>query len=73
MAWQSKEWGALPETGGLLDQPAGLLKKMSMASRTYDIFKARDKAPDVVGWIEDNPEAYEHYAKVKKLLKDNGY
>ena len=71
-AWQCKQWGVMPEDGGLASQPAGLIRRMSMAYNTYEIFKTRYDAPDVIKWIESNPEANEHYAYVKGLLKEDG-
>jgi uncharacterized protein Yka (UPF0111/DUF47 family) len=32
-------WHALPEAGGLLDQPAGLLQRMASMSNVYNAFK----------------------------------
>lgn len=36
IAWDIKRWGALPEAGGLLDQPAGVLRRAGVLSDIYD-------------------------------------
>lgn len=62
-AWQVKRWGVLPEAGGLLDQPAGLLAKMG---RLLDVYTANRAYYDalmtleprqVVEWEKRNPDA----------------
>jgi len=35
-----KQWGTLPEPGGLLDQPAGLIAKMTHAVNVYENWSA---------------------------------
>lgn len=40
LAWQVDRWHALPEAGGLLDQPAGLLQNMLVVSNVYNAFIA---------------------------------
>ena len=39
MAWQCERWHALPEQGGLLDQPAGMLQRMAAMLNVYNAFK----------------------------------
>lgn len=39
LAWQAMSYHALPEAGGLLDQPAGLLSRMT---RLYNVWYAHD-------------------------------
>lgn len=70
LAWQCKKWGALPDE--ILRQDAGLMRRLSAVDNTYEIFRQRGTAPDVLAWIEDNEEANEHYAKVKKWLMHDG-
>ena len=36
MAWDSRTFGGLPEAGGLMDQPAGLLRRMRAALSVYE-------------------------------------
>jgi hypothetical protein len=72
MAWACKTWGALPEAGGLLDQPAGLMKKMAHVSYTYDVIKGRTRAKDVIAWIDADPARYDYYTWLKELMANNG-
>lgn len=39
LAWQAHRWNALPEAGGLLDQPAGLIERMAYAENMYNAYK----------------------------------
>jgi hypothetical protein len=39
MAWQCERWHALPEQGGLFDQPAGMLQRMAAMLNVYNAFK----------------------------------
>lgn len=45
LAWQSQSWQALPEAGGLRDQPAGLLDRMGTSLRVYDAMRAYADSP----------------------------
>lgn len=69
LAWQAVSFHALPETGGLLDQPAGLLNRMTQAFNAWNAFKAyeqRDPSKNLE-WIEANPDLYAIIRRVKKL------
>ena len=71
LAWQAQSWQALPEAGGLRDQPAGLLERMSTALSVYDAFVAY-KAVD--GGHEDefarkNPRAWASVLMVQGLRR----
>ena len=70
LALQSDRWGVLPDAGGLRDQEAGLIDRMSWASAVHNAFRGRLNARNVIGWIDANPEAYELYAYVKKLMRE---
>ena len=69
LAWQAVMYHALPEQGGLLDQPAGLLRRMTQAYNVWfshkeymqrDVNKHKE-------WIEDNPDLYATILRVKQL------
>ena len=57
LAWQCQRWGVLPEAGGLLDQPAGLIRKMSAAQNVYNAVHAFVNIPAGKGaeWARQNP------------------
>ena len=68
MAWWCTQWGALPEAGGLLDQPAGLLRKMSAVKNAYDTIASRRKTNNLIAWIDADPQRYEYYLHIRELL-----
>ena len=60
LAFYAKDIGALPEAGGVYDQPAGLLRKMRIS---YNIFNAwtewkRLGQDSISEWIQHNPGKY---------------
>ena len=68
-AWHIKRWGALPEAGGLLDQPAGLLSRAGYVLDVYNAHRSWRNALETLSgdglaqWQEQNPD-------VMKLLAD---
>lgn len=62
--WMCMRYGALPEPGGLFDQDAGLLGRMSLLGNVYETVqrvrglvgdKIHDMRPDdgrLLGWLE---------------------
>ena len=75
LALQSQQWGALPEGGGLLDQPLGLLARMSAALNVYNAFRSeRDRGKaTLTEWTQRNPSAWRTFATIEKMRrKDNG-
>ena len=78
IAWQIKRWGALPESGGVLDQPAGLLHK---AGYLHDIYTAHRSYRDALltykgdglgEWEARNEDIMKILAGVRKLKKHYG-
>lgn len=55
--WQVQTYHSLPEPGGLLDQPAGLLDRMTAAANVYSIMKSRTQSKDWVKWAENNQDS----------------
>jgi len=75
LALQAQQWGALPEGGGLLDQPLGLLARMSAALNVYNAFRSeRDRGKaTLTEWTQRNPSAWRTFATIEKMRrKDNG-
>ncbi len=69
LAWQAISYHALPEVGGLFDQPAGLLSRITQAYNVWIAFK-RYCQRDVnkhKEWVEANPDLYETILRVNKL------
>ena len=59
LAWQARTWGIPPEPGGLRDQRAGELRKMTAALNTYNAFRAWRQATDWAQWAQRNPEDWQ--------------
>jgi hypothetical protein len=66
LAWHCKRFSALPEAGGILDQPAYLLDKMAMAENIHSAFTAYQNAKDPTVWANDNPDAWRIVARIEK-------
>lgn len=63
LAFSCERWHALPYEGGLLDQPAGLMHRMSLVMNIHNAFKSRLGYRDESGsenwaeWANKFPEA----------------
>lgn len=69
LAWQAMSFHALPEFGGLLDQPAGLLSRMTKVYNVWFAFKEYrmrniEKHNE---WVKANPDLYAEIMRVNKL------
>jgi len=58
LAWQARSWGTLPEAGGLRDQRAGELRRLSAALNTYNAVKAFHAAKDAKQWADTRPDQW---------------
>lgn len=68
MAWQSERWHTLPEAGGLLDQPAGLLQRMAVVSNVYNAFKAlKASAGNLVQLANSQPQVLAIVRQVERM------
>jgi len=67
MAQLCERWHALPEAGGLLDQPAGLVEKMSIAMNVFNAHKAMLESGDWATWLTENKQGAEIINWVKEL------
>ena len=65
-ALQAQVYHALPEAGGLRDQPARLLNQMAACYNVYSAWKSFKAAGDKVDWRRSNPDMW---AIVKEVLK----
>jgi len=64
---------ALPEAGGLLDQPAGLMSRMIKLYNVWFAFKSykqRNKKKHKE-WADANPDLYATILSVRKLRESN--
>ena len=68
MAWQTDRWHTLPEGGGLLDQPAGLVMRMSAMSNVYNAFKTFTAAAgNIVDLANRQPQVLRLVRDIEKL------
>lgn len=59
LAWQAKQWNALPEPGGLRDQRVGELARMSAALNTYNAVRLWCFTTEQLRFPERHPDAWE--------------
>ena len=57
----------LPEAGGILDQPFGLLDKMTYAMNVYMAVKSAKKSDNWAVWAKENPELGELFTEVSRM------
>ena len=69
LAWQCRTWHTLPEPGGLLDQPAGLVAQMTACENAYSAWKSFRRATSIIKWRSDHPHEWD---VVKEILKLRG-
>ena len=66
LAWHCKRFGALPEAGGILDQPAYLLDRMAMADNIHTAYTSYQSATNQAEWSKANPDAWRIVARIEK-------
>ncbi len=67
MAWQSERWATLPEGGGLLDQPAGLIALMTASVNVYNAFKTLARGGNIVQLAASQPLVLAIVKQVERL------
>ena len=72
LAWQARTWGTLPEPGGLRDQRAGELDRMSAALNTYETIRGFFSSNDWEQWGRTNPGGSAILAYVLRLRREHG-
>jgi hypothetical protein len=71
LALQCDKWGALPEEGGMLDQPLGLMRRMNAYLNIYNAFKSEQQRGKMTlsEWSSSYPAAWKILAKVEKMRR----
>ena len=64
---QSQSYGGLPNPGGLRDQPAGLMIRMSAVYNVWTAFSKFKSAGFDPKWIQNNSELWEIVTEVETL------
>lgn len=67
--WHVQAYGALPKPGGLEDQTAGLLDRMTAAANVYTAWKGLTMAQNKVEWQNAHAEAWKVCTRVMELRK----
>lgn len=71
-----ERYNALPVSGGVLDQPAGLMRKMSQVMNVYRAYAAylRDgKQPgNMAKWRSEHSDLWEIVAEIEELREKHG-
>ena len=69
-ALQADRWGALPEAGGLRDQPAGMLDKMATLRNIWNLWQAYHNSPSPAEWAGNNPHLWDKLASIKQVYRE---
>ena len=65
--WKSEKWG-LPYGDGWMNQPVGMVERMTVAGNTWNAVKDYRKARMAANWAVDNPEAWQIVSYVIKQI-----
>jgi hypothetical protein len=72
LAFSCKRWNCLPYAGGYLQQPAGLMNRMSTVMNVYEAFSSRTQAKDWAAWAKENPQHEAIIQQIEKMRQNNG-
>jgi len=76
LALNCETYRSLPYSGGVMEQPAGLLRKMRQVNNVYDAFKIykRDgnKPGETAKWKREHEDIWEIVDQVEKLRAKYG-
>ena len=70
MAWQCERWGALPNHGGLRDQPVRLMRDMTATANVYSAISTWRRSKNWAEFQKDNPKVWEIVSYVLKRRKN---
>ena len=72
LALMCDQWKALPEAGGILEQPVGLLQKMSFCLNAYNaVLSEKNRGSmSLTDWSNNNPAAWRLYSRIEKLRRE---
>jgi len=70
IGWNMRAFGGLPEAGGMLDQPVGLMKSVRVALNIESLWKTykRIKPGDMGKWIKNNPDDWKTIKYIEELM-----
>ena len=74
LALNCENYRALPYSGGVMEQPAGLLRKMRQVQNVYEAFrlykKEGNKPGEIAKWKRENESVWDIVDQVEKLRKE---
>jgi len=72
LAFACQNWKCLPHEGGYLDQPAGMMRKLTAAVNVYNAFTGFKNAENGAEWAKNNPQYPELIKQVERIRETNG-
>lgn len=67
LAWQCRQFNCLPYSGGLLEQPVGLIDKMQLAYNVWEAVKTQQTyGKDYAKFMKDHPDMHKICEMVKR-------
>lgn len=76
LALECEEYRALPYSGGVMDQPAGLLRKMRQVNNVYQTFKVYQQEGNRPGetakWKREHEDMWDIVSQVERLREKYG-
>jgi len=73
LALHCKTWNSLPRAGGILDQPYGLMQRLTAVYNVYSAFKlfANERMPGHEGdFANEHPAEYELIKLIRNMKND---
>lgn len=76
LALECEEYRALPYSGGVMEQPAGLMRKLRQVGNVYRAFREYERKGKVPGesakWKKQNSDIWEIVSQVNELRDKYG-
>lgn len=76
LGFQVEQYNSLPASGGLYDQPAGLMQKLRMVMNVYHAhrkyYEDGDKPGEAAKWKRENEDLYNIILDIDDLRKNCG-
>ena len=76
LALECEEYQSLPSSGGVMEQPAGLLRKMRQVNNVYQTFKVYQQEGNRPGetakWKREHEDMWDIVSQVEKLRTKYG-
>jgi hypothetical protein len=73
LALLCERWDSLPEDGGIMNQPVGLLTRMGTLLNVYHVMRGEQNRGDMdlASWSRANPDAYKVFIKIHKMQTED--